>query len=595
MKRLAVCFFVACIISMFTPDIVVQAETDGQYEYIVLEDETVKITKYLGEESEIEIPGILDGRKVTVLGESLFENNSNIVSVQMEEGILEVEEKCFYNCSELITVELSKTLCVIGNEAFCLCGKLVNMTLPVSVTSIGEKAFWYTQWLRNERDKNLGFKFVQQKMEDGSYLSTSVVICNPVIINDFFLEASGWIGYTGGTKEEELKVVQEYVVSKNVKEVCSYAFYTPFGNQDTMPSGNDNVVSVVFENPDTMIAPAAFYGCERLEKVELPANLKTIKELTFAECSNLKSLEIPDGVTTIADNAFLNCTSLQTIELPASLEKLGKNAFAGIVGEDGESGLTVTVPEDVDVSNLGLENIINIQYITINVAEGSQAYIYLQQCENVVINTYPSQQPDEPNSGDEQRQESEGDEKATEEPTTEELTTEKPTTEKPITEEVVKETARIGKIYTRNNLKYKVTSASNVTVVGVTKKNAKKITIPSKVTILNQSFKVTAIGKKAFKKHEKLTTVTIGNNVKTIGDEAFMKCAKLKKIIIGKNVKTIGKKVFYGDKKLKEMTFKGSKVTKIGKKAMSGVSGVKVKVPTNKAKKKYIKLLRKAK
>ena len=105
---------------------------------------------------------------------------------------------------------------------------------------------------------------------------------------------------------------------------------------------------------------------------------------------------------------------------------------------------------------------------------------------------------------------------------------------------------------------------------------------------------MTAIGKKAFKNYKKLTTVTIGENVKSIGDEAFMKCVKLKKITFGKNVKTIGKKAFYGDKKLKSMVFKGGKVTKVGKKALKGVSGVKVKVPNNKAKEKYVKLLKKA-
>ena len=590
-RKLVVNFFVICAIGMFAPKIMAEAEIDVSYEYTILEDGTIKVTAFpltaIDSEGCICIPETIDEKKVTVLGASLFENQSDIVTVEMSEGIRKIEERCFYGCSELTTVELPETLEVIGEEAFYSCKNLQTMTLPESVTEIGGKAFWYTNWLGTARAPFVFMKKVWKKLESGSYLSDMVTGCKPVIMNNLLVEASRWIDYTGGTKEDELKVVEDYIIEDSVNKVCSYAFYTPLGTDGAEPMGNNNAVSITFGNPDTVLAPAAFYGCTALQEIVLPANLTTIEELTFGECPNLQSVEIPDGVTSVADNAFLNCTSLKTIKLPVSLETLGQNAFAGVVSGEDESSLVVTIPENLDVSNLGLENIINIQYITINVAEGSQAYIYLQQCENIVINTYPPQKPNTPASDDDQKPEADDDKNTTEAPTTETLPDDKTTH--------ATETAQIGKIYTIDDLKYKVTSSVNVTVVGATKMKIKTVTIPSKVTILNQSFKVTVIGKKAFKKFKKLTAVTVGNNVKTIGDEAFMQCTKLKKITVGKNVKTIDKKAFYGDKKLKKMIFKGNKVTKIGKKAMRGVSGVKVRVPTNKAKKKYAKLLRKAK
>lgn len=575
---------------------------EDKWEYVALGDGTIKITGYpisaINSEGLICIPETIDEKKVSVLGAMLFENLSDIVTVQISEGIREIEEKCFYNCSALTTVELPESLCVIGDEVFYLCENLKTMEIPQGVTTIGVKAFWYTYWLKNERSKMLGSKLVKEKLGSG-YLTTTVTICKPVIINDLFLEASGWIDYTGGTKEEELQVVEDYTIDETVKEVCSYAFYTPFNGVDAEPSANDNIVSIAFENPDTTIAPAAFYGCERLEEVILPANLRIIEELTFAECSSLKRVEIPEGVTSIADNAFLNCTSLEEIKLPSTIETIGSEAFAGVVDESQEKSFTVTIPEDLNVSNLGLENMTNVQYITFNVAEGSQAYIYLSQCENVVIYTYIIQQPE--NSEDKE----ETDEKE-EEDNVGNLTEDKKetTTQEQVVSENKDEAATgdavidqpvVGSTYTVKKLKYKVTSATSVTFVGATNKKMKKVSIPSKVDILGKSFKVTAVGEKALKKYTKLETLVIGSNVKIIGDEAFMKCSKLKKVTIGKNVKTIGKKAFYGDKKLKRIIFKGSKVTKIGKKAMKNVSGVKVTVPTNKVKEKYAKLLRKAK
>lgn len=670
MKRIILCVITLCLIGMLVPKLAVRAEASGAFEYTILEDNTVELTKYLGSETSVYIPDRIDGKEVTSIGAnispeviltyvkipegitniddaafsncdstmwicakmgsyaaewaethgfqyvednsltidyspwtyvmmkgdrlkitgfyeeyeedvidsegkvsipgtikgfrvtalaaSLFENNSDVVAVDIGEGIEIIEGKAFYNCSALTTVDLPSTLKTIGDEAFCLCRQLTTMEIPQNVSSIGGGAFWYTEWLDQLRLANSD---------------------TPLIVNKSFLDASLWIDYD----ENGLMITEEaYVIPEDVSEVCAYAFYAPENSEATEPKGNESIKSIAFANPNTTIAPAAFYGFSSLEKITLPENLETLEERTFAECTSLKSVEIPDGVSEIADDAFLNCSSLEEITLPSSLETIGSNAFAGTVNEDGDSNLTITIPEDLNIENLNVENIINIQYITINVAEGSPAYIYLQECDNVVIHTYPPQTPQEPDLGKEETSGTE-DEQPNEETNQ--------TTEQP----VEKKKVRIGKTYTYKKLKYKVTSSKNVTFVGTTSKKMKKVTIPAKVTILNRSFKVTAIGKRALKKYSKLEVVVVGSNVKIIGDEAFMKCTRLKKITIGKNVKTIGKKAFYGDKKLKKMIFKGTKVTKIGKKAMKGVSGVKVKVPTDKSKKKYAKLLRKAK
>ncbi|MCR4692183.1 MAG: leucine-rich repeat protein [Lachnospiraceae bacterium] len=77
----------------------------------------------------------------------------------------------------------------------------------------------------------------------------------------------------------------------------------------------------------------------------------------------------------------------------------------------------------------------------------------------------------------------------------------------------------------------------------------KSATIKATVKIGGVSFKVTAIGKKAFKGCSALTKVTIGKNVKTIGAGAFQGCKKLKRITIKTTKltkKTVGKNAFKG-------------------------------------------------
>jgi hypothetical protein len=46
--------------------------TCEDYEYVLLDDGTAKITKYHGEAEALEVPGELDGYAVTAIGDSAF-------------------------------------------------------------------------------------------------------------------------------------------------------------------------------------------------------------------------------------------------------------------------------------------------------------------------------------------------------------------------------------------------------------------------------------------------------------------------------------------------------------------------------------------
>ena len=121
-----------------------------------------------------------------------------------------------------------------------------------------------------------------------------------------------------------------------------------------------------------------------------------------------------------------------------------------------------------------------------------------------------------------------------------------------------------GKTYTVGKGKYKVTDASaknrTVTFMAPVKKTYSSFSVPSKVKIGNDTYKVTAVAKNAFKKNTKLTSVTIGSNVKTIGSYAF-----------------------YGDSQLKKIIIKSAKLTSAGKNAFKKTyAKMTVKVPKSK-------------
>lgn len=173
---------------------------------------------------------------------------------------------------------------------------------------------------------------------------------------------------------------------------------------------------------------------------------------------------------------------------------------------------------------------------------------------------------------------------------------EEPKDDDTVTDENVKKVPAKNTRATANGITYKVTKSSaqsgTVEVVKVTS-NKTKITVPKAVKIDGYTFKVTSIGKNAFKNNKKLKTVIISDNVKTIGNNAFYGCKKLTSVTIGKNVTSIGSKAFYNCQKLKTIKINSTKLKKVGKNALKGIyKKATIKVPKNKLK-AYTKLFKK--
>lgn len=106
-----------------------------------------------------------------------------------------------------------------------------------------------------------------------------------------------------------------------------------------------------------------------------------------------------------------------------------------------------------------------------------------------------------------------------------------------------------GSIHKEKTMNYKVTASTaskkTVTVTRVKKQNSRKIRIPSSVKINGYTYKVTAIGPKAFRKNRKLTSITLGANITTIGKESFMGCRNLRSITLNTNkLKKVYKNAF---------------------------------------------------
>lgn len=100
--------------------IVIENSHHQMQEFVIDEyDDHIVLGVLLSRDIEdLEIPDIVDGKTVTVIGEG-----------------------CFFNCGKLKEILLPNTIESIGAQAFALCKSLTDIVLPDSVKEIGHHAF----------------------------------------------------------------------------------------------------------------------------------------------------------------------------------------------------------------------------------------------------------------------------------------------------------------------------------------------------------------------------------------------------------------------------------------------------------------------
>jgi hypothetical protein len=336
----------------------------------------------------------------------------------------------------------------------------------------------------------------------------------------------------------------EYAAPSQLQTIGAYAFANNANLHTTLPASVttigvysfaycSNIVIDVSATALTQIPEYAFYDCNNLHELTLPATVTTIEAYAFSQCDNLNTVKfagttlskigaavfqgcpnlheitIPEGVTAIEDNTFDGCQNLNTIILPDSLKSIGDSAF-----KDCSNIHTMVIPKGVT-------------YIAKNSFTGAK-----QDEIDTTKNTY--------------------------------------------SQKFIKGALpEAGETFTIGNYKYTVTksdaSKGTVTLSGVTTKKLKNAEVAATVAYRGYTFRITAIG-----------------------DKAFAKCKKLTKVTVGANVKKIGKSAFDGDKKLKTLVLQSTSITSIGKNAFrKTVKKMKVTLAKKKYR-KYKKMLKKA-
>lgn len=122
------------------------------YDYIVLDDGTIEITKNKAyKRTEVIIPSSIENKPVTSIGNSSFMtyNSSYVKKVVIPDTVTKIGECAFDYCYELTDITMPNSVTEIGDDAFSTDTSLESITLPNSIKTIGNNAFGSCSCLKN--------------------------------------------------------------------------------------------------------------------------------------------------------------------------------------------------------------------------------------------------------------------------------------------------------------------------------------------------------------------------------------------------------------------------------------------------------------
>lgn len=263
---------------------------------------------------------------ITTIGENAFSLCLNLTSINIPKNLTKINKGMLAECYKLSSIQIPEGVTSIGDSAFSRCSSLSNIILPSTLQEIGASAF-------------LGC---------GALKSIVIPAKVTVINNSTFHSASGLESITflgnitsiGALAFVNCSSLKEFNIPSSVSTVGNDAFAQSGLEKITIPatvkSYGDKVfrackslTNVTIEEGVTQITAEMFKECVALTTIQLPSTVDTIQTGAFRGCTLLTSITIPRKVSIIPSYAFAECSGLKTFVIESDSAEIGDYAFNG--------------------------------------------------------------------------------------------------------------------------------------------------------------------------------------------------------------------------------------------------------------------------
>ncbi len=140
-KRLLLALFISVLAVMLSADSSASALNYNGFEYTVIGEQCVITGSDDSVSGDVVIPDVIEGKVVTSIAESAFENKTMISTIVIPVTIESIGDSAFSGCSNLISFNMPDSVSALGKSVFRKCNNLKEVKLSGNIQTVPEKTF----------------------------------------------------------------------------------------------------------------------------------------------------------------------------------------------------------------------------------------------------------------------------------------------------------------------------------------------------------------------------------------------------------------------------------------------------------------------
>lgn len=308
---------------------------------------------------------------VSHIGDYAFEECDDLISITIPDNVSSFGNGVFKQCTNLTTVNIthSSQLTCIPTYTFDDCVNLTSITIPTNIITVENYAFRNCNNLASVRINSIANWC---NIQFGDYGSNPLYYRSNLYLNG--------------------ELITELIIPDGVTNIKDRSFQSC-----------SHITSVTLSKSLTHIGKYTFFGCEKLESVNIPkdSQLMSINDYAFDSCLNLTKVNIgsleewcniqfttsESNPLTGAERLYLNGELITELIIPENITSIGNYAF------NYNTRITsIIIPADLtsigDEAFVGCENLKTvINYSDLSIEVGSTSHGYVAYYADRVINT----------------------------------------------------------------------------------------------------------------------------------------------------------------------------------------------------------------